>query len=187
MKKNNRKKGFTLIELLAVIVVLAIVSVLGASLILPALANARKDAFVTEANNFLEAASNGINMIQVGTITNKELEDVNKDGEGNTIKNYNVKDGENGQKVYCFTLEGLIRLGLFNKKTGADGKVEGYNGKVEVTINSGSKLYQYQTTFSNKDYYVKEIIGNIKESNVIEYKSGEKFSTEALGLSDKCN
>lgn len=183
MKKYNKKKGFTLIELLAVIVVLAIVSVLGATLILPALANARKDAFVTESNNFLEGASNGVNMIQVGTITNQELTNIGTDYKYNETKSGDTVTS----RTYCFTLAGLIKLGLFNKKTDASGKVPDYNGKVVVTVNTGSKLYQYKTTFSNKDYYVKEVIGNIKESDVGEYKTGENFSTTALGLSDACN
>ena len=74
MKKNDKKKGFTLIELLAVIVVLAIVSVLGATLILPALANARKNAFVTEANGLIDSAENGIDrfaVILVGDVIGK--------------------------------------------------------------------------------------------------------------------
>ena len=166
MEKNNKKKGFTLIELLAVIVVLAIVAVLGASIILPALANARKDAFVTESNNFIEAASNAVNMIQVGSIPKKEYEDAGA-------------KYDTDAKKYCFTLESLRELGLFDKKD-----ITGYNGKVEVDVSN--KLHQFTTTFSNKDYYVKTVIGSVKEDNVVEYKTGENFSN-TTGLSDSCS
>ncbi len=50
------KKGFTLIELLAVIIVLAVVTLLAVQAILPQVDKARKNAFVVEANNAIEAA-----------------------------------------------------------------------------------------------------------------------------------
>lgn len=181
MEKRNKKKGFTLIELLAVIVVLAIVSVLGASIILPALADARKNAFVSEANNFLEAASEGISLIQVGSITNQELTNVGTDYKKTT----NAASGSNpANTTYCFTLNGLIKLGLFDKKLDSTGKVPNYNGKVTVKVNEGSKQYIYTTTFSNKDFYVNGVTGNITSSNVNEYATGETFSSKSL--SDAC-
>ena len=180
MKNMKGKKGFTLIELLAVIVVLAIVSVLGASLILPALADARKNAFVSEANNFLDAASQGISLIQVGSITNAELTAVGSD--------YKLTTGDT-TKTYCFTLNGLIKLGLFDKKLNSEGKVPDYNGKVVVTVTEGSKQYIYNTTFSNKDFYVNGVTGNIAVSNVKEYASGESWSSKPTAdstMSDAC-
>lgn len=180
MKGN--KKGFTLIELLAVIVVLAIVSVLGASIILPALADARKNAFVSEANNFLEAASDGISLIQVGSITNAELTAAGSDYKMNITKD---ADGKETKRDYCFTLNGLIKLGLFDKKLDSSGKVPNYNGKVEVTVNAGSKQYIYKTTFSNKDFYVSNVTGNIASDNVTEYATGETFASKSL--SDTCS
>lgn len=180
MKEN--KKGFTLIELLAVIVVLAIVSVLGASIILPALADARKNAFVSEANNFLEAASEGISLIQVGSITNAELTAVGSDYKKTSVA---ASGTTPAYTTYCFTLNGLIKLGLFDKKLDSTGKVPNYNGKVSVRVNDGSKQYIYTTTFSNKDFYVNNVTGNITATNVVEYATNETFSSKSL--SDTCS
>ena len=55
MKKMN-KKGFTLVELLAVIVVLAVIMLLAVNAVIPQMNKARKNAFVTEANAFIDAA-----------------------------------------------------------------------------------------------------------------------------------
>lgn len=55
MKKMN-KKGFTLVELLAVIVVLAVIMLLAVNAVIPQMNKARKNAFVTEANSFIDAA-----------------------------------------------------------------------------------------------------------------------------------
>lgn len=54
MRKN--KKGFTLIELLAVIVILAVLILLAMPAVLKMMENARKGAFVTEANSILRYA-----------------------------------------------------------------------------------------------------------------------------------
>ena len=57
MKKLNlNKKGFTLVELLAVIVVLAVIMLLAVNAVIPQMNKARKNAFVTEANAFIDAA-----------------------------------------------------------------------------------------------------------------------------------
>lgn len=55
MKKLN-KSGFTLVELLAVIVVLAVIMLLAVNAVIPQMNKARKNAFVTEANAFIDAA-----------------------------------------------------------------------------------------------------------------------------------
>jgi len=56
MKKMN-KKGFTLVELLAVIVVLAVIMLLAVNAVIPQMTKARKNAFVTEAENVINSAS----------------------------------------------------------------------------------------------------------------------------------
>lgn len=57
MKKNN-KKGFTLVELLAVIVILAVVVLIAMTAVVPQMNKARVEAFVTEANKYIQAATN---------------------------------------------------------------------------------------------------------------------------------
>lgn len=54
---KSNKKGFTLIELLAVIVILAILILLAMPSVLNIMENARKNAFVTEAQSFVKAAN----------------------------------------------------------------------------------------------------------------------------------
>ena len=50
------KKGFTLIELLAVIIVLAVVTLLAVQAVLPQVEKARKNVFVVESNHAIDAA-----------------------------------------------------------------------------------------------------------------------------------
>ncbi len=52
----KNRHGFTLVELLAVIVVLAIIMLIAVQAVLPLLQNARKNAFLVEVNNALDAA-----------------------------------------------------------------------------------------------------------------------------------
>lgn len=57
MKKNN-KKGFTLVELLAVIVILAVVVLIAMTAVVPQMNKARVESFITEANKFVQGATN---------------------------------------------------------------------------------------------------------------------------------
>ena len=135
MKKN--KKGFTLIDLLAVIVVLAIVMVLAVTTILPYMKEARKNAFVTEANTLKYAAESGVNLIVTGKITN------------------NYTPINNG---YCFTLENLQDLGLFKKDN------KSYDGIVKI-IKKG-KNFDYYVSLKNKEYYINDTKSEISEKDV---------------------
>lgn len=56
MKKRMNKKGFTLIELLAVIVILAILMTLAITAMSGYITNARKDTFITTAQQYANAA-----------------------------------------------------------------------------------------------------------------------------------
>ncbi len=132
----DNKKGFTLIELLAVIVILAIVTVIGATTILPYIQNAGKDAFTDEANYVIDAASNAVSLIQINSITN------------------NYTSITNG---YCFTLKNLVDLGLWNKDanvvsaTAASNK---YSGTVRVTKASSGNGYVYQLSMTDGKKYL---------------------------------
>lgn len=54
--KENRRKGFTLIELLAVIIILAILMTLAITAMSGYIVNARKDTFITTAQQYANAA-----------------------------------------------------------------------------------------------------------------------------------
>ena len=56
MKRINNKKGFTLMELLAVIVILSVLILLAMPAVLRLMENARKNAFITEANSIIKIA-----------------------------------------------------------------------------------------------------------------------------------
>ena len=161
MKNKGNKKGFTLIELLAVIVVLAIVAVLGAGLVLPALANARKNAFIVEANNAIDAASRAVSYYQIGTLTSAQIDAAGADG----IKaKYTYLGNAMAKETFCFTLDSLVDLGVFDKK---DLTKSGYSGTIVVTVPKDSnKAYTYTTSMQNNDFYISNADGSIQESEV---------------------
>ena len=139
--KNN--KGFTLIELLAVIVVLAIVTVIATQSILPYMANARPDAFAIEASNVVKSAQDAYNFYNI-----------------NEVK---LKNNESSCKVtnkICFTVEELINLGLY------DGDKDTFKGKVIIDI-TDSKNPEYKLYLSKGAEF--SITGSI-ETNFVENK-----------------
>ena len=148
MKGLKNKKGFTLIELLAVIVVLAIVTVIASSSILPYMANAGKDAFTTEANTAIDGASNAMSLISLGNAGN----------------NYTLKSNDDGSKTYCFTLDNLKALSLWDKDD------SNYGGQVVVSVPASGYAYTYTVTMHNKDYYVTGS-GTIANDTVVDYDS----------------
>ena len=56
MKNLKNRKGFTLIELLAVIIILAILMTLAITAMTGYIRNARKDTFITTAQQYANAA-----------------------------------------------------------------------------------------------------------------------------------
>ena len=112
--KNNQ--GFTLIELLAVIVVLAIVTVIATQSILPYMSSARSDAFRIEASHVINASEDAVTFLNMGTI----------DLKNNTAS---CKSGN----VVCFTISELINLGLY------DGEANTYKGKVLIDVSNTAK------------------------------------------------
>lgn len=114
--KNN--KGFTLIELLAVIVVLAIVTVIATRSVLPYMSSAREDAFGIEATDVVESTNDAIDLYNLNKI---KLKDKKSCVKGN---------------VFCFTVEELVDLGIYS------GDKDTYKGKIIVDItNSASPKY----------------------------------------------
>ncbi len=150
--KNN--KGFTLIELLAVIVVLAIVMLLAMSTILPYMNKARESAFAVEATAAVEAASNEMTMIAIGT---------HRHGDANlpTGDEANYKQITGG---YCFSLKKLVDLSWWDKSPKAikaNNKGGDYEGYVVVKPITGSNNYTYHIVMRNTAYYV-----DVEESEV---------------------
>ena len=159
MKGLKNKEGFTLIELLAVIVVLAIVTVIASSSILPYMANAGKDAFVSEANIAIDGASNAMSLISLGSVT--------KTGTSKTV------DGVEGTE-YCFTLDDLKSYSLWDKDD------DNYDGKVVVFAPKNNYSYTYTVTMHNKDYYVTGS-GTIASDAVVDYDAEGDHKTVSFG------
>ena len=144
VEKNN-KKGFTLIELLAVIVILAIVSVIGATTILPYIGNSAKNAFAIEANHAIDAASQAMSLIHIGSITDDSV----SLGNGN----------------YCFPLEKLVEYGLWTKDAESVGAGKTYVGYVLVTKMTNSEAYTYKIVMHNDKFKVNKDGGNVSADN----------------------
>lgn len=152
--KNN--SGFTLVELLAVIVVLAIVTIIATQSILPLIGDARPDAFRVEATEVINITEDVVQLYFLGNFS---------------LSNNNsscIKDNE-----ICITVEELINKGLYEDKSNA------FSGKVLVDITDKAKpeytLYlQKGAEFSivggtKKDYTNSEIVEGGFTSNVEEY------------------
>lgn len=116
------KKGFTLIELLAVIVVLAIVVLIGATTVLPYMRDARQRAFRVEATNVLRAAQKAYELEQLGKITVSDYE-----------KDWCI--ARNGEHYYTVVM--LRQLGIYENKN------DSLVGRVSIIAN-GSNNYSFK-------------------------------------------
>ena len=149
MKNLKEKKGFTLIELLAVIVILAIVSVIGATTVLPYIQNATGRAFAVEANHAKDAASNAVALDNIGAL---------KDN----ITGYT--GGETDKYTYCFTLKQLVDAELWTKDSAEVGTGK-YEGTVKV-VKESSGAYTYTVSMTDGTNCVKEGSGNVTKDDV---------------------
>ena len=124
----KNRKGFTLVELLAVIVVLAIIILVAMPNVLSAMDKARRNTFVTEANEFAKIAQTAY----AETVLN-----------GQTTGD--------ATKGYCYSMKGLISHGFMDKKTGTydAGSVllqVDTNGKATYTIWMSNATYKVSNT-----------------------------------------
>lgn len=152
------KKGFTLIELLAVIVVLAIVTVVATQSILPYMANARPDAFAIEASNVIKSAQDAYSFYNINEVRLKNNESSCR--VGNDI---------------CFTVKELIDLGIY------EGDSDVFKGKVIIDITDSkdpeytlflSKGAEFRVTGSNEQNYVDNKM-DIKDGGWTETETSE--------------
>ena len=155
-KKNN--KGFTLIELLAVIVVLAIIMVIAMTTVLPYASEARKRAFAVEVNGAIQAASEEMTMIAIGTHKHNEspLE--------NGVDYYR----NDGATKYCFTMKKLVQLGFLSKSQKAINNGD-YAGYVVVTAAAGTNYYTYTVKMHNSQYQVNATSDEVAATDISSY------------------
>ena len=120
MKSN---KGFTLIELLAVIVILAIVTVIGITTVLPYMTTARESAFRTEATEVVKSAKTAINLYKLNQI----------DIPTSPISGYRGFLKDSNSERYCFTVQSLIDLGIY------DGDKNAIKGGIVIDLEEDSE------------------------------------------------
>ncbi len=166
MKTFRNEKGFTLIELLAVIVVLAIVTTIAVSVVLPQIPSVKQDAFVVEANALRTGASDAITAISLGYVQ-----------AGSQDSNYKVTTSDS-ETVYCFTMTKLIELGFLKNKDVSDIATDKYEGVVKVTSKNDSPGYTYSINMHNESYYVTKTSGEVKKEDLKDY---DKSQHDELG------
>ena len=163
MKTFKENKGFTLIELLAVIVVLAIVTVIATRSILPYMANAGRDTFVTEANLAIGGASDAMSIISLGQAP---------------AGSYTTGKDASNNVLYCFTLDNLNTIGSWAKDD------DSYAGRVVVTVPASGGGYSYAVRMHNDDYYVESAEGTVKEDNAAKYDKDNAHKDKVFDCSD---
>lgn len=163
---KNNEYGFTLIELLAVIVVLAIVLLMGATAVIPRMNDARRQVFSLEANSLIESAEQ---YLQNNALTGKK-------------PTFPV-----GTNEVCVTLDELVNSGDYS------GDSNTYSGKVLVKRKSAdSSLYLYTVYLSNGTLMVNGkgnangINVDVKSSDVEDYSEsfGGSTCTAATGTTE---
>lgn len=143
MKKIKNRGGFTLIELLAVIVVLAIIILMAATAVIPAMGRARKQVFAMEANDAVNAVNSYLmNNSIVGT--------------GKVLP---VTEGSS----VCVLVSEMIESGDFD----ADENVYGGYIIVKKTTNS----YEFTITMHNANMKVVGKTGDVDAADVNDYDS----------------
>lgn len=131
MKKKN---GFTLVELLAVIVILAVVVLIAMTAVVPQMEKARKNAFITEANKFLQGATNYYTDAQIKS-------------SGSSMP---AAGG-------CVSIQTLITGGYIDKKAGTN-----YHGYVNINASNPSSV-TYSIILSNGNYHTGSTAGTPAE------------------------
>lgn len=178
MKNLKDNRGFTLIELLAVIVILAIVMVLASSSILPFMRNAGRDSFALEANGVIDAASNAISLITVGSISLDGK--YGADTTAPAAKDFNKITTDTATK-YCFSLDYLVDKGLFDLKKESLATNGGkYSGIVEAVKNGNA--YTYTVYIKNDEFMVNGVSNTVDKEKDVKV-AGTLTKTSCAGLS----
>lgn len=142
MKLNN--KGFTLAELLAVIVVLAIITLIATNSVNGTLLKIRKNALATEGNSAVHGAEEAYQLsILNGEITN------------------------NGA---CYSLKYLYEHNFYTRGSGNGEGGDKYTGSVLVTPNSTGG-FTYKFWISNGSYKLENVPFGVKGDSATDGES----------------
>lgn len=159
MKRNINKKGFTLVELLAVIVILAVLALVAMPNVTRLMNDSRKNAFITEVENFVTYAQTSYTNSQIsGTvpkgpdeslITGQKFNDVSYD-------------------YYCVSYAKLVSGGFIQKSNG-----DNYKGIFEIYMPTDGTSTKTIIYMSNGNYQI-----NGLSINKLANKSYEEKTTQ---------
>jgi prepilin-type N-terminal cleavage/methylation domain-containing protein len=152
---GHYKKGFTLIELLAVIIILAIISLIATPITLNIVEESRKSAAKASANSYIKAIEYKASMsaLEGNTYENKDdyvYDEISVDVSGTlpTGGIYSLKDQIVTSAVFC--IDGY-EISYSDSKTEVSGTCKGedlkLNGSVKLSQTSGYYTYPESGTF----------------------------------------
>ena len=159
MKRNINKKGFTLVELLAVIVILAVLALVAMPNVTRLMNDSRKNAFITEVENFVTYAQTSYTNSQISGTVPKGTDESLITGQMFNDVSYDY---------YCVSYAKLVSGGFIQKSNG-----DNYKGIFEIympTDGTSSKTIIYM---SNGNYQI-----NGLSINKLANKSYEEKTTQ---------
>lgn len=159
MKRNINKKGFTLVELLAVIVILAVLALVAMPNVTRLMNDSRKNAFITEVENFVTYAQTSYTNSQISGTVPKGPDESLITGQMFNNVSYDY---------YCVSYAKLVSGGFIQKSNG-----DNYKGVFEIympTDGTSSKTVIYM---SNGNYQI-----NGLSVNKLANKSYEEKTTQ---------
>ena len=195
----NNKKGFTLVELLAVIAILAILVIIALPNVINMYTKAKKNTFLTEAQNVIRSASNkfieesiqGKNIIKISSddnelnLTNKKIKyyiELDKNGK---VKNYTISNSN-----YCLSssksYEELKIDDVVNEECGEFVTYEFYVSSTGNDNNSGTNKNNPLASIEKAYQLIGEkngIIYLLSDINLqnMEFRNGKKIQIVGYG------
>ena len=142
MKINNNQRGFTLVELLAVIVILAVLALVAMPNVTKLMDSSRKNAFITEAENFANYAKQSYTQSQITGLT-----DTNSTADESIIRGVTLNSKV--YDYYCITYAQMVKAGLIEKSNG-----ENYGGVYEIFMPTDGGVSTTVVYMKNGNYFI---------------------------------
>lgn len=159
MKRNINKKGFTLVELLAVIVILAVLALVAMPNVTRLMNDSRKNAFITEVENFVTYAQTSYTNSQISGTVPKGPDESLITGQMFNSVSYDY---------YCVSYAKLVSGGFIQKSNG-----DNYKGIFEIYMPTDGTSTKTIIYMSNGNYQI-----NGLSINKLANKSYEEKTTQ---------
>lgn len=159
MKRNINKKGFTLVELLAVIVILAVLALVAMPNVTRLMNDSRKNAFITEVENFVTYAQTSYTNSQISGTVPKGTDESLITGQIFNDVSYDY---------YCVSYAKLVSGGFIQKSNG-----DNYKGIFEIYMPTDGTSTKTIIYMSNGNYQI-----NGLSINKLANKSYEEKTTQ---------